>query len=109
MLGARARSKVPDDFKEPFYGPLDGMGAGAPPRMIVGCRSGVCPGGRATGVGGPSDRSAYECRTRCSRPFGRRMRTGFPDRGGAAGAIDAGPYGGDRLAAPAARTGHGDL
>src|SRR3954452_20681375 len=29
------------------------MGAGAPPRMIVGCRSGVGPGGRATGVGGP--------------------------------------------------------
>src|SRR4051794_33639135 len=32
---------------------LDGMGAGAPPRTIVGCRSGMGPGGRATGVGGP--------------------------------------------------------
>src|SRR3954466_9901706 len=32
---------------------LDGMGAGAPRRTIVGCRSGMGPGGRATGVGGP--------------------------------------------------------
>src|SRR3954453_23329109 len=48
------------------------MGAGAPPRTIVGCRAGDGPGGRATGVGGPSDRSAYECRSGCSCPFGCR-------------------------------------
>src|SRR4051794_24655515 len=64
------------------------MGAGAPPRMIVGCRAGGGPGGSATGVGGPSDRSAYECWTGCSRPFGRRVRARCADRGRAADAVD---------------------
>src|SRR4051794_14435838 len=41
--------------------------------------------------GGPSDWSAYECRTGCSRPFGRRVRTGCADRGGAADAVGACP------------------
>src|SRR4051812_44228317 len=76
--------------RQPAAGELDGLGAGAPPRMIVGCRAGGGPGGSATGVGGPSDRSAYECRTGCPRPFGRRVRAGCADRRGAAGAVGAG-------------------
>src|SRR3954453_17037548 len=108
-VGLRSHQRLPG---LPSFGgtsTLDGMGAGAPPRMIVGCRAGGGPGGSATGVGGPSDRSAYECRTGCSRPFGRRVRAGCADRGGAADAVDPRPRAGDRLAAVAAGAGEGDL
>src|SRR3954451_14563599 len=64
------------------------MGAGAPPRTIVGCRSGVALAVEPQAWGGPSDWSAYECWTGCSRPFGRRVRAGCADRGGAADAVD---------------------
>src|SRR3954466_13131518 len=85
------------------------MGAGVPPRTIVGCRAGVRPGGRATDVGGPSDRSAYERWTRCSCPLRRRMWVGRADRGGAAVTVDSGPRAGDRVAAVVTRAADGGL
>ena len=45
--------RLPDGDRARYASSPDGMGAGAPPRMIVGCRAGVGPGGRATGRGRP--------------------------------------------------------
>src|SRR3954451_14894732 len=85
------------------------MGAGAPPRTIVGCRSGVTLAVEPQAWGGPSDWSAYECRAGCSRPFGGGPWPGCADRRRAAGAADTGARAGHRLAAVTARAGAGDL
>jgi len=57
---------------------LDDMGvvAGASLTCDRGLQARVVLAGRATDVGGPSERSAYECRVGCAREVGGGVRVG---------------------------------